>query len=249
MKLSLPLLFVGSMLICCKPPQNTATTREATFIFRATVENIGQSTLTEISDPSNCIIVKVNDVIVAPPGFTDWKGRSITVAVKGIGNQKQGQEKVFYTDGWLYGKSLAVVEINSKDSKEVTNEQVIREMTANQDKKVTERLKSSELVFTGEIVKIDSLASLKLSEHDPEWAIAVTRIDTVLKGKTQTKEIRFRFPTSDDVMWVDAPKFRAGQKGIWLLRRSTSNEDIYTITEKADYYPSERISYIRSLLK
>jgi hypothetical protein len=47
----------------------------------------------------------VNEVVSAPPGFDDWTGRSITVSVKDIGLQKPGTEKLFYTNGWLYGKT------------------------------------------------------------------------------------------------------------------------------------------------
>jgi hypothetical protein len=264
MKLKLFVFVIGCFL-ACRPPQGQADPGEAKFIFRGITEKIGEATLKEVSDASNCIIVKVTEVISAPPGFSDWTNRSVTVAVKGIERQKPGQEKVFYTNGWLYGEGLAVVEVSSVDGKEISNKQVIDRVNSAQDKKVTERLRSSELIVAGQITRIDTMFNnKKQSEHDPDWATAVIRTDTLLKGNAGTSEIKFRFPVSDDVMWADAPKFSNGQKGIWLLRRKTNalsdrntkaptdtnrNMDVYTIIEKSDYFPLERLAYIRALLR
>ena len=235
--------------IACNPPQKMADANDAKFIFRATVERIGAATLPEISDVSNCIVVKISDVISAPSGFTDWTGKSITVAVKETGRLKPGTEQVFYTNGWLYGKSLAVLELTSRDSKEVTNQQVLEGVNGNQDKKIRERLKASELIISGQIIKIgETIQPKTISEHDPLWTMAVIKIDSVEKGKVQGSELPILFVSSGDVMWEGSPKFRKGDKGIWLFRR-TNQEASFRISENEDFYPIERLRSIRSLLK
>jgi hypothetical protein len=243
------LFFMAVSFFACKPPQNLSDANDAKFIFRATVERVGAATLPEISNVSNCIVVKVNEVIYAPPGFADWTGRSITVAVKESGRQKPGTEKVFYTNGWLYGKSLAVVELASRDSREISNKQVLDSVAGNQDKKVRERLKVSELVVSGQVIKIGEIIQSKtISEHDPLWTMAIIKIDSVEKGKTQSSELRILFASSGDIMWEESPKFKEGIKGIWLFRRM-NQETGFSISEKEDFYPIERLVYIRSLLK
>jgi len=50
-------------------------------------------------------------------------------------------------------------------------------------------------------------------------------------------------------MWERSPKFKVGDEGIWLLRRKPNQENQYSITEQEDFYPIERLAYLRSLLK
>ena len=236
--------------LACNPPKNVISANDSKFIFRATTEQIGTATLPEISDPGNCIVVKVNEVISAPPGFTDWTGKLITVAVKEPGRQKPGIEKVYYTNGWLYGKSLAVIEISSRNANEISNKEVLDGVNKNQEQKIKERIKSSELVISGQIFKIDTLrnTSKVISEHEPEWRLATVNIDSVLKGRQLTSTV-FRFPSSRDIMWIDSPKFSKSQRGIWLLRKLNANDDVFTITEKEDYFSIDSLSIIRSLMK
>lgn len=243
------LFFMVLCILACGPPKNIEDGIDAPFIFRATVERVGAATLPEISDVSNCIVVKVNEVIYAPPGFTDWTGKSITVAVKESGKQKAGVEQVFYTNGWLYGKSLAVLEVASKDSREVTNQQVLDGVARNQDNKVRERLKASELVVSGQVIKIgETIQQKTISEHDPIWTAAIIKIDSVEKGKIQGSELKIFFASSGDIMWEVSPKFKVGDEGIWLFNR-TSIEKGFIISEREDFYPIEKLNYIRSLLK
>ena len=242
-------LFIILCICACKPPVNVVDGSEAGFIFRATVENVGAATLPEITDVSKCIVVKVNEVIFAPPGFEDWTGKSITVAVEELGSKKPGQEQVFYTNGWLYGRSLAVLEIASKDSREVTNKQVLDGVTRSQDNKVRERLEATELVISGEVIRIgETIQPKTVSEHNPLWTRAIIRIESLEKGNEQSPEMEFLFAFSGDIMWEGAPKFQEGDKGIWLFRPA-DQEKSFRISEKEDFYPMERLEYIRSLLK
>jgi hypothetical protein len=45
----------------------------------------------------------------------------------------------------------------------------------------------------------------------------VVDVDHVLKGDAEPQPTVVLFPGSMDVMWHDAPKFHAGQEGVWLL--------------------------------
>lgn len=241
------------MMLCvfaCSAPKATPSANGAKFIFRATVEQIAAATLPEISDVSQCIVVKVNEVVSAPPGFADWTGKSITVAVKEVNKHKPESEQLFFTNGWLYGKSLAVVEVSSGDSGAFSNQQVMEGVAKDQDDEVQKRLKRSELVVSGEVIRIgETVKQNQVSEHNALWTEAIIRIESVEKGTAQNTELVVLFASSGDIMWEDAPKFKPGDKGIWLLRRSAQQDETFSISEQQDIYPIERLEYIRSLLK
>ena len=64
------------------------------------------------------------------------------------------------------------------------------------------------------------------------------------------------FPSSIDVMWVNAPKFHAGQEGMWFLRseqvpRAATEvfPSVYTVLDPTDFQPRENAERVRSLLE
>jgi len=64
------------------------------------------------------------------------------------------------------------------------------------------------------------------------------------------------FPASIDVMWADAPKFQAGQEGVWLLRTervpAAATElfpSVYTALDPKDFQPRDRVERVQRLLE
>jgi hypothetical protein len=45
-------------------------------------------------------------------------------------------------------------------------------------------------------------------------------VDAIHKGRHTTRTITVRFPESTDVRWYSAPKFRPGQQGFFMLKKS-----------------------------
>tara|TARA_R110000868_G_scaffold4211_1_gene26365 strand:- start:8739 stop:9416 length:678 start_codon:yes stop_codon:yes gene_type:complete len=223
---------------------------QAQFIFRGTVEQVQAANLPEIKDVSNTIVVKVDEVVYAPPGFTDWTGKLITVAAKKPTEFKPQSQRLFYTNGWLYGQSLAVVEVGDGNFKDRSNEEVLMGVQHHQDNDVQERLKRADLVVVGQIIAIKKdIEVQRISEHNPLWATVTVKVDNYLKGSGDAENVQFSHPTSRDVMWADAPRFDEGVKGIWILHQSELVKGKLTITEKRDFFPIERLTYIESLLK
>ena len=60
----------------------------------------------------------------------------------------------------------------------------------------------------------------RISEHDPDWRIADVKVDEVHKGTHPKDTVSIRFPSSEDVMWHDAPKFHPGQEGFFILHKT-----------------------------
>jgi len=60
----------------------------------------------------------------------------------------------------------------------------------------------------------------RISEHDPNWHIAVVNVNSVEKGKPGMKQVHVVFAQSGDVMWRSAPKFRPNQTGTIILHKT-----------------------------
>src|SRR5436305_10807027 len=81
---------------------------QARFIFRGTVQRVGAATMESVPVNNRTAIVRVDQIIQAPEPFSEYAGRDITVQLSGQGKVKEGQQLIFYTNGWLYGDSIAV---------------------------------------------------------------------------------------------------------------------------------------------
>jgi len=250
MKTTFLMTIIILSLFSCKPPKPVVNTHDAQFIFRGTVQQLQAANLPEIKDTQNTIIVKVDEVVFAPIGFTDWTGKLITVAISDPNTSKPEQKKLFYTNGWLYGESIAVIEVGDGKSSNLTNDDVRAGAQKHRDDKVRERLKRAELVVSGKLIEIKPLEEKRIdSEHEPEWALATIEVSTALKGNSTQNNIKFLFPTSRDVMWAGSPKFDEGGEGIWLLTRSKTQDGQFTITQKEDFFEINDLKRIETLLK
>src|SRR5438128_2106695 len=80
---------------------------QARFVFRGTVKKTKAATM-PVPDKTKTAVVRVDEIIHAPPLMKDWAGKDITVLLGGRKKVAKGQEAVFYANGWLYGEGIAV---------------------------------------------------------------------------------------------------------------------------------------------
>ena len=211
-----------------------ALAREARFVFIGTVQKLRAATMDDVPIDDRTAVVRVDDVIHAPEALTHYAGHDITVHVGGRKRVRDGQQATFYTNGWLFGDSVAVESIDHEDVKG-TAAAAIRELgdpvrrLAQRD--LQARFAAAQLVVSGRVTSIrvpgDVVAARsaraapaavgRISEHDPDWRIAEIQVDEVHKGTLRKDTVSVRFPSSQDVMWHDAPKFQPGQEGFFLL--------------------------------
>ena len=85
---------------------------------------------------------------------------------------------------------------------------------------------------------------------------ATLNIGAVLKGARPQDPTVLLFPASIDIMWVNAPKFHAGQEGIWLLHSEQVPQaaartlpSVYTALASDDFQPWERGEQIRGVIE
>ncbi len=185
-------------------------------------------------------VVRVDQIIEAPPALADYQGQEITVQISGRQKLAVGQQFIFHTISWIYGDSIAVQSL----SQEPVKAEHRAMLSAAQDpverkaeRETRERFHSADVVVSGKVTAVrlpseetsGATASARgaeqrgggpVSEHDPKWREAVVEVDDVHKGEHAKKQIVVRFPASTDVMWYSAPKFHPGQQGYFMLHKT-----------------------------
>jgi hypothetical protein len=230
------------------------------WVIRGTVRKAGSSTLHEVPASPNTFVVKVDEVLHGPPQFSDHVGHEITLVSEQPKGLAVGGRAVFFTRSWLYGRTLAVIEVGRipKDDGKTVGDDVKRAAQAISDRRLAERLAKASLVVAGQVV--DNREGPKQrrpveTEHAPEWAQAIVEVDEVLKGKAPDRTIAVVYPRSLDELWIDSPKLEPGRTGILILQRDQQERGWpvlrvpgLTALDPLDHQPIEALDRIRKLV-
>jgi hypothetical protein len=208
---------------------------KAQFVFQGTVKKLKAANLSAIADTERTAVVKVDRVMRSARSLAAFAGREITVQLAKGERVKSGQQGVFYTNGWIFGENLAVRSIGH-EAAAAKPAVAARAMLPEHDpvraaahQKIRERAKEAQVVLSGKIIAVGlpgptatatggATGGTAISEHDPFWREAVVEVHEVHKGALGKNQVVLRFPSSSDVRWYHAPKFRAGQQGVFSLR-------------------------------
>jgi hypothetical protein len=216
-----------------------ALAEEARFVFIGTVQKLGAATMDDVPIDDRTAVVRVDEVIHAPDVLTYYAGHDITVQVGGRKRVQAGQQAKFYTNGWLFGDSVAVESIDHEDVKRpaaAASREIGDPVRRLGQRDLQGRFADAALVVSGRVTSVrvpdDVVAARsargvdapavvgRISEHDPDWRIADVKVDEVHKGTHPRDTVSIRFPSSEDVMWHDAPKFHPGQEGFFMLHKT-----------------------------
>jgi hypothetical protein len=211
---------------------------QAKFVFQGRVQKTKATTLKEVEATDRTVVVRVDLILHAPEAFVDFAGHEITVQLAPGEKVKAGQTLIFYTNGWVFGESLAVRAIGHEEATKPgvaalashTGDPV-RSLAA---RETMTQAAAADLIVSGRVSAVrlpaveaqaqaramsSGATSEKISEHAPLWHEAVIDVDAVHRGKLGTKQVVVRFPSSSDVRWHRAPKFQPGQEGVFLLHK------------------------------
>src|SRR5262245_54267031 len=184
---------------------------QATFTFRGTVMKLKASTMKVVPATKNTIVVRVDEVIEAQEALEDYEGQRVTVELPRPGKIKVGQQYTFYTNGWLFGDSLAVQALAYEEAPTaIAAAAAVRRPSANlRNKLARARFDSADLVITGVVTQVrvpPEVATLAaalpaptwkpISEHDPVIQEAVIDVTGVQKGTPGGAQVTLRFPRS-----------------------------------------------------
>jgi hypothetical protein len=231
--------------------------RQAELVFKARVSGVGVSTMPEVPASDTTIVAVVESVYEAPEVLRFLAGKSITVITQDAGTLHVGQDVLFLATGWLYGESIAVVEVGRESDVDYEGlpKHLKSEAEAARDEALLERIRSAEVVVAGKVVATRPMQALNLgnaSEHAPMWAEATIQVTSLAKGTVSADEVRMVYPESLDVKWYRAPKYRVGQDGVWILRKQRIEElgrEELTALNLLDFHSMDSLNRIRGLIR
>lgn len=232
--------------------------RQSELVFRGKITEVGASTMPEVPADKMTVVVKVEEVYQAPEMLRFLAGKSITVVTRDPAPLQAGQDALFLAKGWLYGKSIAVVEIERELGKvdyPDLRRYVNGEAEAARDEALLKRVADADVIVAGNVVSAKPVQALDLgnaSEHTPMWTEATVQVSSVVKGSLPTSGLHVVYPASMDVKWYRSPKFPVGQEGVWILRRRQIEElgmHALTALEALDFHSMHALERIRALAR
>jgi hypothetical protein len=230
-----------------------ARVRSAGLIFSGTVVERGKSTVPEVPDSPELVVVRVDRGLRVDRVHGDLSGRLITVAPLSSEHLEPGAKAVFFTNSWIHGRGIAVREVAHVDVEE--EGRVARAVSELPRMHLLDRMQAAELVVEAEVVDVKKLGRLTLIRDDALWAAAELRVSQVLRGAQQT-EVTVYFPTSDHPAWASAPRFRRRQRGVFILHKPDRNDisqaalppEALVVLDPADYQPHAQLQAVQKLL-
>ena len=248
-------------------PQELA--ENARFVFRGKVEKLNAATLPEVRDTSKTAVVLVEETIQSPKALSHYTGRTITVELADPAGVRAGDERIFFTNAWLFGnEGVAVRSLGQQvPSPQMAALRPVEgdPITSLEDRDIRRHYDGADKVVSGRITSIhlvgDANAPPSTREHDAQWQEAIVDVDQVHKGEGGKKEIAVRFPASQDRLWYKAPKLQVGQRGYFLLHAGFATAaaetraapaggipDFYTVVHPEDFEPGDHPGPIQRLL-
>lgn len=239
---------------------------EASFIFQGTVVAARAANLAAVEVDDLTAIVRVDRVLRAPTAMEGIAGREITIQLRAPA--AVGSTAVFQANGWLYGDSLAVVEVGARRKPEAEvapgiAAEHVHESAAAVDRAarfrtaLKARADQASTVVIGRVTGVAARQAAegvavegRRSEHDPQWAVATVEVDTAVKGRP-SKTIEVMFASSEDVMWRNAPKLAVGQKAVMLLQKGApevEDKRAHAVLDELDVQPADTAELVTTLL-
>src|SRR5260370_3434683 len=91
------------------PPVNAdQLASQANFVFEGTVQKVKAATMAAVPVNEGTLVVRVDQVIHSPEAFQPFTGKDITVQFAGKPKLGAGDKAMFFTNGRLFGSSIAL---------------------------------------------------------------------------------------------------------------------------------------------
>jgi hypothetical protein len=195
--------------------------RESRFIFTGTIEQEGFSSLSFVPAAPTTSVVRVERIHHTTPALHNHNGQHVTVVAAQDSMPLPDKRRVFFTNPFLYGESIAVREVGNIKVPEDLDalHAMIRDVAEeSRVEKLREHLAAAQAVVEGRVMSVHRAHDVPVSEHDPLWSVATIRVTRSLKGDLEG-EVHVRFPSSRDVKWYGVPKLKEGDEGTFILHR------------------------------
>lgn len=241
--------------------------RRSEFVFEATVDGRGKSTVSGIPVDDHTVIVSVDRVLHGPAAFARVAGSQVTVQLlAGSPIPADGERTVFFTSAVAFGEGIAVAEVGRTDpdtpgpvamaagipatvlgARPGRPHPVLEVAQRLGDERLAAHADEADAVVIGRVVAVERVGPASRSEHDPEWWRATIDVEHTEKGEI-SDQVQVLFPNSSDVHWARIPKPHPGQEGLWLLHATpTAQESLgpFSLLDADDVQPSDHIDIVR----
>lgn len=185
---------------------------EHKLVFTGTVLRVQET------DGGSRAEVRIERIDDKPAAVSLRAGQIVTVLAAEPQAFELDQLRRFVTEPVIYGDRLTVRLLSAQAAADRAIEPL------------AQALRTAEIVVTGKVVEIRPApraafaATLRVTEHDPQWHDAVVEIERITKGAPAMiradgkRQIVVRFAKSMDVRFYRMPKFTLGQEGVFLLQ-------------------------------
>jgi hypothetical protein len=252
-----------------------ALAAQAAFIFKGTVRKLKAATMRSVEVTDQTLIVRVDRVIQGPKALAAYLDQEITVQLSEGGKLKKGEQAIFYTNGWLFGESVAVQSIGHTKVEDKATPRSLSSapelVQPTLDQKLSQHVAEADVVLKGRVTSIrmpgesakrkgsmSTAATGPISEHNAHWREALIEVEDVQKGEHAHQQLIVRFPSSRDIAWANSPKFEPGQEGIFILhkdkdeppqRGAKATREVYTALHPEDFQPLHKAREIRTIIQ
>jgi len=248
---------------------------EAPFVFEGSVKSLATSNVPAVPADTRTVIVQVDHVRHAPRALAGFAGKDVTVRMAPNEKVSTGEKAVFFTDSLVFADQLAVQSMGH-DPVVALEARASHTSATPVVQKLRQRIDQATSIVSGKVAAIrpprpasksaaaaaSEASTERISEHAPFWQEAVIDVSQVHKGPKQ-KRVVVRFPSSTDVKWRLAPRFKQGQQGTWLLHSGPTTATglttrgtvgpaapagVYTALDPNDFQPASEASVVKAML-
>jgi hypothetical protein len=240
-----------------QPPTSVdQLTRASHIIFVGRIVQPAASNVKAVKATDSTAVVRVERLLDAPPALRGLTGQEVTINLLPASARGAQQQAVFFTTGVLFGEHLQVQEIGSLPvpaDVAALSKQIAAVRTSIAQEALQARVAKAVLIITGKVLEVKAVPRTgPVSEHNPDWALAVVQVTGVLKGRFDGRTVNVYFPQSTDERWLLSPKFHPGEQGIWILHNEPNlglPEGALTALNPLDFRPLSDKPVITRLLR
>jgi hypothetical protein len=226
---------------------------ESSYVFKATVTELNASNEPAVQPGPGLLVAHVDEAFQASPsvGVRGLRGRDVTILLA-AGAPALGDKLLVFANEWLYGAQIALREVAHHEATAEVEKEVVEAVERLPIRHLEGRLDGAVLVIHGEVVSIEeSPVPDGFTFRSPAYQLAKVRIESTLKGKG-AGHVNVLFPTNPAPPWRTAPRLRAHEDAIFILRHETALKaprHFFTALDPADVQSRDEVKRIKSLLK
>lgn len=190
--------------------------QQSGLVFRGTVQKLKAATMSRVPVSDQTVVVRVDEVLQAPETLEGLTGTDVTVELGAGQSVQAGEEAIFYTNGWMFGESVAVRAVGVRPvpraTRAVAGMRGVEPPRNLRRRRVEERVSSADLVVTGRVRDV----RLPADEAAPQTATRSPRRSAGKRaaGGEGGAEVRRRPISEHDPKWREAVVEVAGvEKG------------------------------------